>query len=315
MSRRSAFTLIELLVVIAIIAILIGLLLPAVQKVREAANRTKCQNNLKQIGLAFHSFHDARGYVPTAGSGDSGNPPTDRRDWGWCWEIVPFIEQQALVNVTNNTTVRRTPVATFYCPSRRKPALYRGNPGNAKTDYAGNGGTSPGTPSSTATVPAMNNGFVVRARGSQNLAPYSHIKLASVSDGVSNTLMVGEKFVNVTPDSDDSADNESCFGPGFGSVSETTGLMSGGDADIIRGAISVSSVRQLPQQDFVIPNPTVDHPFGEDMNYLFGSRHPNGFHAAMGDGSVRVIRYSIDATTWVRVCQRDDGLVYSPDSL
>jgi hypothetical protein len=217
--------------------------------------------------------------------------------------------------VTNNTTVRRTPVATFYCPTRRKPALYRGNPGNAKTDYAGNGGTSPGVPSSTATATAVNNGFVVRARGSQNLAAYSQIKFASVADGVSNTLMVGEKFVNLNDASDDSADNESCFGPGFGTVSATTGLMSGGDADIVRGAVSVNSVRQLPQQDFFIENPTVDHPFGEDMNYLFGSRHGHGFHAAMGDGSVRSIRYTIDATTWVRVCQRDDGQVYNPENL
>src|SRR5215212_11866209 len=131
---RRAFTLIELLVVIAIIAILIALLVPAVQKVREAASRTRCQNNLKQMGLAFHSHHDMHKVFPSGGRHWSetarimngpGSPATwQKQSWGWAYQILPFIEQKELWQDVSDDRVGGTPIPIFSCLSSRSPTIY-----------------------------------------------------------------------------------------------------------------------------------------------------------------------------------------------
>jgi prepilin-type N-terminal cleavage/methylation domain-containing protein len=155
--RERGFTLMELLVVIAIIAILIGMLLPAVQQARESALKAQCLNNLKQIGLAFHSYHDDIGYFPNGGLTEfplSGSNPYKRWQWDWTYQILPYIEQLPLYREPDPFTLCQTPVKLYYCPFRRGPEVY---PSGSRFDYSGNAGTDPTFGS---------NGIIVRSDGS-----------------------------------------------------------------------------------------------------------------------------------------------------
>src|SRR5262245_2933941 len=173
--RRSAFTLIELLVVIAIIAVLIGLLLPAVQKVREAAARAKCQNNLHQLATGCHNYHDQIGILPTAGrqdflgGRDATNPtaPGATQWWNWRYQILPYIEQTPPYMLTSNAQVRTTPIALFNCPSRRPPTVVGAI---ILVDYVGNAGSNwcpannPDTWTGVIVPNQVNNGGWIESR-------------------------------------------------------------------------------------------------------------------------------------------------------
>jgi prepilin-type N-terminal cleavage/methylation domain-containing protein/prepilin-type processing-associated H-X9-DG protein len=204
---RAGFTLIELLIVIAIIAVLVGLLLPAVQKTREAANRMSCQNNLKQLGLANHSFHDATGHLPSTQRPPSNAAPLPRQ--GWMLFILPYIEQVNLYNqydftkswfVAKNLPVTGTQLKIFECPSSQNPQRLdwdqstSGPPNSATppdliaatTDYAainavdGRLGTAGLVDAATAAAP---NGAL-----QQN----AKVRFADITDGLSNTILVTE---------------------------------------------------------------------------------------------------------------------------
>jgi prepilin-type N-terminal cleavage/methylation domain-containing protein/prepilin-type processing-associated H-X9-DG protein len=287
--RPAGFTLIELLVVIAIIGVLLGLLLPAVQKVREAANRLSCQNNLKQIGLAFHNHHDTLHYFP-AGGWYSYTPPTysngapavgEQQQAGWGFQILPYIEAdntwrggQATTDSARAMVAIGTPNKLFFCPSRRgpqtvtypdnyQPPLTTGQVTRALCDYAASNKEGTG---------------VVRQ--------FKPVRIADITDGTSNTLLVGEKRMNLAY-------------LGQKQIDDNQGYTVGWNYD---------TVRKTTQQ----PAPDYSAPVG-DGGGLFGSSHPGRFNAVFADGSVHPISYSVSKTVFKLLGDKSDGLAFSSD--
>jgi len=274
-TRIRGFTLIELLVVIAIIAVLIALLLPAVQQAREAARRTQCKNNLKQLGLAFHNYHDTTRVFPDGGTDTGSGYPcsaccnaNNRGEWNWMYQILPALEQANLYTSASDTTIYQTPVGVYFCPSRRAPAVYGSS---AKSDYAGNVGDNH----------TAYNGAIIRR------SCKASINIANFTDGTSNTLLIAEKQTNPKNFGGSGGDNEPYVNSGW-------------DQDEVRWG----GLTNVPQPDSAHPVEPPTHWSGR-----FGSSHSGAFNGLLVDGSVRSISYNIDAEQFRRICVRNDGMV------
>ncbi|TWT60596.1 DUF1559 domain-containing protein [Rubinisphaera italica] len=302
------FTLIELLVVIAIIAILVALLLPAVQQAREAARRSSCKNNMKQLGLALHNYHDTFNTFPPA----SIRTPTANgiSHWstsmiGWQARILGFMEQSALYDMIdweiytgnsgpNNTVVRGTEVAAYRCPSDPGNRGKTGQTTYAPTNYVACTGTS-GSYGAGGTV-FQNNGFTVMYQNSKTL-------MRDITDGTSNTMIIAECLVG----------SEAL---GANATGTAPALVCDGTGSVTKDrAYSWFYANAMPNWSFgtiIGPNSKITEcrsSTGGPAVLGARSQHKGGVQILLGDGGVRFVSENIDLATWQNLGHMSDGNV------
>jgi prepilin-type N-terminal cleavage/methylation domain-containing protein/prepilin-type processing-associated H-X9-DG protein len=326
-SRSAGFTLIELLVVIAIIAILIGLLLPAVQKVREAAARMSCSNNLKQLGLAIHNYESANGYLPSPGEGlMPGTPTKDYDTHSFFTYILPYMEQDTvyrLIDLTrvyndsaapNNQVAAKAQIKPFLCPSGA----------GVQPDPRGYGQTSYMPISYTDIDPATGlRNVALKVPGAMTLVKYGPRRIMSVTDGTSNTLAIGEDS--------DFRNNETLFpfqlsaaiDPGNVDVNPSGRRAINRWADPENGNGVSGPPTGDPSSPLFLskPGPYINQwktPVGGGTscpwstnncgpNDELSSSHTGGVNCVFLDGHVQFVRDSIDGRTMRFLCDPVDG--------
>ncbi len=320
MRRRlnTGFTLVELLTVIAIIALIIQMLLPAVQAAREAARRAECSSHLKQLGLGAAMHEEVHGFYPSGGwgrfwTGDPDHGVGKDQPGSWAYSILPYIEQEELrelgagapptVKEARMKIVHTTPLALMHCPSRRAAAVYpcgykipvRNYPPDhpmVKGDYAINagsdgtvGGSAPtvGGGGGPASVADARSGKFEWHAAEHNGIGYqiSEVRPRDVTDGLSKTILLGEKYLR---------SNAYTSGASLG---DNGCLYNGADSDTLR-ATHPETPLMRDVKDYQYQN-------------SFGSPHAAGCNFVFCDGSVRSVGYEVDPAVYILLGGRNDG--------
>jgi len=341
---KRGFTLVELLVVIAIIGVLVGLLLPAVQAAREAARRMSCSNNMKQLGLSLHTYHDAFGTMGwNSDSGDQAahannvamrHPVNRWMQVSWIASVLPFMEEQSMYEAINfntaqsmsdptNILIAQTPLSTVMCPSNSQEIVNGGqvqgyrypeppSARGARTDYVGNLGHIWGGWKDNGSLPDFPgpNGSNIFVKGTNPGTPWVNgemlneqvncngthryfggVKMAQITDGTSNTIMVFEDMHwqggdNPAEQHDRRPTNDSSWLSPLAAVNAIRNPMNNRNKAWLQGR-------------------------GDRRCHGWSSLHPGGAHAVLSDGSVRFFTESIDHVIRYSLGVKDDGLVVS----
>jgi prepilin-type N-terminal cleavage/methylation domain-containing protein/prepilin-type processing-associated H-X9-DG protein len=324
--QRQAFTLIELIVVIAIIAVAVGLLLPAVQRVRESGIRLVCTNNLKQIGLAMHNYHDAQGSFPpgfvytvpppkvphgggSPGGGDGGHgsvydrpplppfAPLEDPGFGWATLILPYMEQQSLANQFDyrfpvesftNLEPREQMLPSYVCPADSSAGVFE------VTNDLNRGVALAASCSYAACFGTFGNLGVSPDNGNGVFYRNSKIRASDIQDGTSDTILVGERS-------------------GTFALAPWVGVMTGGTVRTTPGApVYTSIVEPAPAMALArVAKRSLNNPYCEP--YDFFTPHPNVCHFLFADGAVRGLALTIDITVLQALATRNGGEIVSGD--
>jgi len=311
--QKRGFTLVELLVVIAIIGILVALLLPAIQAAREAARRSECTNNLKQLSVALHNYHDTHRTFPWGAAGG----------WGYTWHayILPYVEQQAVYKIVPSplsdagygddsrptdpcTVLAQIGIKTFKCPSQPGGLNYSGSVNNVSGRNVGNylgcagGNLNRGTGQTSGVDPRTSNGIMLAYNMIHTRGRIGPISMADVIDGTSTTVLVGEAIYEHGGSAKfcDQCDRHYFYSNGIDENRSDSD--SGGDYSECLGSTyyPINSFKSSKIAD-------------TNRALAFGSYHPGGCNISLADASTRFVSEDVDIVTWRGLGSRDGGEV------